>query len=289
MKRRLHQATSHYPATTSFLVSPFSPTTTNITSARSPPATYLDLSSTANPTESTADSVCLLPLNSPARFMQSDLPEVSKTSSSQNPPSNPTSTSQHGIHRSRSSASPRSLSRERADGSQSLDDEQDSEGRDTNNASADTAVESEGDTQLKSPPRRGKSNNNSSYIGNLPNEILTHALSHLPATDLSSVALVSQRFHALVTTPHAWRAAFARFFPGTPIETAPKTESFRTDKRAFCRLTALATWRSEYILRTRLLRSLSRGKPMQTGSSSSTPRGTRYVANCRDAYTLCLN
>lgn len=215
--------------------------------------------------------------------MQSDLPEVSKISSLPKSPSDPTSTSQHGIHRNRSSASQRSLPRDSADGGHSLsqsldDDEQDGDERDTNDASADTALESEGNTQLKSPREKSKSTNNNSYIGNLPNEILTHALSHLPATDLSSVALVSQRFHALVTTPHAWRAAFARFFPGTAIETAPtKTESFRTDKRAFCRLTALATWRSEYILRTRLLRSLSRGKPMQTGSSSSTPRGARYV------------
>jgi hypothetical protein len=213
--------------------------------------------------------------------MQSDLPEVSKISSLPKSPSDPTSTSQHGIHRSRSSASPRSLSRERTDGSQSLDDEQDGEGRETPDAPADITVEFEGNTQLKSSGSRedSKSANKLSHIGNLPNEILTHALSHLPAADLSSVALVSHRFHALVTTPHAWRAAFARFFPGTAIETAAKSESFRTDKRAFCRLTALATWRSEYILRTRLLRSLSRGKPMQTGSSSSTPRGARYVAN----------
>jgi hypothetical protein len=208
--------------------------------------------------------------------MQSDLPEVSK-SSSPKAPSDSTSTSQHGIHRSRSSASPRSLSREREDGGQSLDDEQEGEGHETPDTSADTAVESEGNMQMRSHVSRdiSKPSNKPSYIGNLPNEILTHALSHLPAADLSSVTLVSQRFHALVTTPHAWRAAFARFFPGTAIETAPKPESFRTDKRAFCRLTALATWRSEYILRTRLLRSLSRGKPMQTGSSSSTPRGVR--------------
>lgn len=213
--------------------------------------------------------------------MQSDLNEVSKTPSPQNTPSESISTSQHGIHRTSRPASPRSLSWEREDGGdKSLDDDDDADGRRReSNASSDTTVESEGATQLKSPIRcdYSKSPTKFSPIGNLPNELLTHALSHLPATDLSSVALVSQRFHALVTTPHAWRAAFARFFPGTTVEAAPKTESFRTDKRAFCRLTALATWRSEYIIRTRLLRSLSRGKPMQTGSSSSTPRGTGYV------------
>lgn len=209
--------------------------------------------------------------------MQSDLTEVSKTSSPQKTPSESTSTSQHGIHRTSSPASPCSLSREREDGGdQSLDDDDADGERRESNASTGTSVESEGTTQLKRPVSRenSKSPTKSTHIDNLPNEILTHALSHLPATDLSSVALVSQRFHALVTTPHAWRAAFARFFPGTVTEVAPRIESFRTDKRAFCRLTALATWRSEYIIRTRLLRSLSRGKPMQTGSSSSTPRGT---------------
>lgn len=208
--------------------------------------------------------------------MQSDLTEVSKPSPSQNTPSESTSTSQHGIHRTSSPASPRSFSRERENGGdQSLDDEANGERRESH-ASTDTSVESEGTTQLKRPISRENSKfpTKSTPIDNLPNEILTHALSHLPATDLSSVALVSQRFHALVTTPHAWRAAFARFFPGTANEVAPRIESFRTDKRVFCRLTALATWRSEYIIRTRLLRSLSRGKPMQTGSSSSTPRGT---------------
>jgi hypothetical protein len=113
---------------------------------------------------------------------------------------------------------------------------------------------------------------------NVDTEILTHALSHLPPTDLSSAALVSKRFHALVTTPHAWRAAFARYFPGpTAITPAGKSsiikpESFRSDKRSFCRLTALSTWRSEYIIRTRLLRSLARGKPAGA-NSSSTARG----------------
>jgi hypothetical protein len=67
-----------------------------------------------------------------------------------------------------------------------------------------------------------------------------------------------------------------------------KPETFRSDKRAFCRLTALATWRSEYILRTRLLRSLSRGKPLQSSSSSSTPRGTPNSASAVTMYNSQL-
>ncbi|KAJ5431587.1 hypothetical protein N7445_009319 [Penicillium cf. griseofulvum] len=101
-----------------------------------------------------------------------------------------------------------------------------------------------------------------------PNEVLTHILSHLPPQSLSAITLVSQRFHALVTTPHAWRIAFSRFFPGPhAIENGRRTTTdaadLQSDRRFFARLTALASWRSEYILRTRLMQSLSRGKPAQ--------------------------
>ena len=67
-----------------------------------------------------------------------------------------------------------------------------------------------------------------------------------------------------MTTPHAWRIAFSRFFPGPQaLEDGRRTDSadLASDRRFFARLTALASWRSEYILRTRLMRSLSRGKP----------------------------
>ncbi|KAL3455843.1 hypothetical protein BJX64DRAFT_271643 [Aspergillus heterothallicus] len=103
-------------------------------------------------------------------------------------------------------------------------------------------------------------------LDTFPNEVLTHILSHLPPAALSSVALVSRRFHSLVTTPHAWRIAFSRYFPGPSVsEDAQTSDRLTSDRRYFSRLTALASWRSEYILRTRLLRSLSRGKPAQFG------------------------
>jgi hypothetical protein len=75
-----------------------------------------------------------------------------------------------------------------------------------------------------------------------------------------------------VTTPHAWRVAFSRYFPGPYVlekdhVAAATSDLLISDKRAFTRLTALASWRSEYILRTRLLRSLSRGKPAQPAPS----------------------
>ncbi|KAL1619959.1 hypothetical protein SLS56_009878 [Neofusicoccum ribis] len=126
----------------------------------------------------------------------------------------------------------------------------------------------------------------SSPVAKLPNEILTHALSHLPPNDLSAVALVSRRFHSLVTTPHAWRVAFARYFPGPDSIVAgtdylaadDDQDNLRSDRRAFSRLTALASWRSEYILRTRLLRSLSRGKPMTVPTPSANSRSSANQA-----------
>lgn len=101
-------------------------------------------------------------------------------------------------------------------------------------------------------------------------EVLTHILSHLPPTAMTATALVSRRFHTLVTTPHAWRVAFSRYFPGPYGDNYEHAQGHSdrliSEKRAFSRLTALASWRSEYILRTRLLSSLSRGRPAQVAS-----------------------
>ncbi|KAI5917112.1 hypothetical protein F4810DRAFT_697827 [Camillea tinctor] len=123
------------------------------------------------------------------------------------------------------------------------------------------------------------------HLTDFPNEILTHILSHLHPDSHASVALVSKRFYSLITEPHAWRMAFQRFFPGQDALSAParfqsgtwdqeNLDSVRSEVRYFTRLTPLASWRSEYLLRTRLLRSLSRGKPGSNagdiGSSSRT-------------------
>lgn len=113
-------------------------------------------------------------------------------------------------------------------------------------------------------------------------EVLTHILSHLPPPSLSAITLVSRRFHSLVTTPHAWRLAFSRYFPGpfsTDSNRLDRSDHFVSDRQSFSRLTALASWRSEYILRTRLLRSLSRGKPAQFEPSKK--HGTVRSANVR--------
>jgi len=102
-------------------------------------------------------------------------------------------------------------------------------------------------------------------------EVLIHAIAHLSPNDLAAVSLVSRRFNDLVTTPHAWQVAFGRYFPGllaledaaTRLALENTGDIVRSEKRRFTRLTALASWRSEYILRTRLLRSMARGKPVQ--------------------------
>lgn len=113
-------------------------------------------------------------------------------------------------------------------------------------------------------------------MADVSTEVLTHILSHLPPSSLSDVSLVSRRFHQLVTTPHAWRIAFSRFFPGAEALTTLDTTSelsedgeIRSERRFFTRLTAHASWRSEYILRTRLLRSIVRGKPAETSAAAA--------------------
>ena len=113
-------------------------------------------------------------------------------------------------------------------------------------------------------------------MADVPTEVLTHILSHLPPPSLSDVSLVSRRFHQLVTTPHAWRIAFSRFFPGGEALSTLDANSelsedseIRSERRFFTRLTALASWRSEYILRTRLLRSIGRGKPSESSAPAS--------------------
>ena len=103
---------------------------------------------------------------------------------------------------------------------------------------------------------------------------------------------MSRRFHQLVTTPHAWRIAFTRFFPGVEaldsldpgLEASNADDIPHAEKRLFTRLTALASWRSEYILRTRLLRSLSRGKPMEALESKTSGPSRASTINGGNAH-----
>lgn len=148
--------------------------------------------------------------------------------------------------------------------------------------------------------RRTTSGSQHVYLTDFPNEVLTHILSHLPASTLLEVSLVSRRFHGLVTSPHAWRIAFTRHFTaqkaltlfdqGLAIEETD-ADTLRSERRVFTRLTALASWRSEYILRTQLLRSLGRGKPaivqeaLSSGPSRSSPN---YAGSAQITYNSNL-
>lgn len=108
------------------------------------------------------------------------------------------------------------------------------------------------------------------------------------------MSLVSRKFNSLVRSPHAWRIAFARFFPGEDAIDAPAQlnrrgsdqetrEGLRSEQRLFTRLTALASWRSEYILRTNLLRSLGRGKPTQLALGRGASSRSNSAANNANA------
>lgn len=62
--------------------------------------------------------------------------------------------------------------------------------------------------------------------------------------------------------------AFSRYFPGpealkdtADISGANEDSGFRSQRRFFTRLTPTASWGSEYLVRTRLLRCLTRGRP----------------------------
>lgn len=98
--------------------------------------------------------------------------------------------------------------------------------------------------------------------------MLFHIISYLPAQDLLRLKLVSRRFYALVTSPQAWMNAFTRFFRGSEALSstpdaihAPKKELLSTSQRLFTRMSLLGSWSSEYLIRTRLLRCLIRGRP----------------------------
>lgn len=123
---------------------------------------------------------------------------------------------------------------------------------------------------------RGRNSaSNRTNITDLPNEALTDILSNLPPKSLSDVSLVSRWFHALVTSPHAWRQAFSRLFSGAEsLDIFDRdgyfaADEIRSERRIFSRLTSFATWRSEYIVRPRLLLSLARGRPAESEGAIS--------------------
>lgn len=86
--------------------------------------------------------------------------------------------------------------------------------------------------------------------------------------------------------------AFARYFPGAQALTkfglhgyvlGDLTATLVIEKRLFTRLTAHASWRNEYILRTGLLQSLARGKPAESHEDSEDRRSRPNSAHKMNA------
>ena len=74
-------------------------------------------------------------------------------------------------------------------------------------------------------------------------------------------------------------------------EQSDDSDTFHTERRFFTRLTPLASWRSEYILRTRLLRSLARGRPAELaahGRSGTSRSNAGSTPNAQVTYNSNL-
>lgn len=78
-------------------------------------------------------------------------------------------------------------------------------------------------------------------------------MGNLDTASLENMACASKRFNDIVRSPLVWKALFFRDFPQLGRSIGPP-------KRFFTPLTANADWKSEYIERSALLRTLARGK-----------------------------
>ncbi|RPB02292.1 hypothetical protein L873DRAFT_1787684 [Choiromyces venosus 120613-1] len=130
-----------------------------------------------------------------------------------------------------------------------------------------------------------------SPISRFPNEVLIHSLSFLDPQTLLTASLISRRFHSLISSSDAWRSAFSRYFPSTLLDQNAselhESAAFSSsqDRRFFTRLSAGGSggnlWRKEYILRTRLLRNLAKGKAhistSHSSSMSKNPQGSVVI------------
>ncbi|RUS22682.1 quinon protein alcohol dehydrogenase-like superfamily [Endogone sp. FLAS-F59071] len=83
------------------------------------------------------------------------------------------------------------------------------------------------------------------YINRIPIELLTHIFARLEPHVLNTAALVCEYWRHVITDDACWRDAFMAFFGCMPY-----------------RRLAVDSWKSEYILRTRLLRKWERGRGM---------------------------
>lgn len=115
------------------------------------------------------------------------------------------------------------------------------------------------------------------FCADLDAEIITSILAELGPQDLISVSESSKALHVLFQGDYVWRAAFNVIFPSptTRTLTASASTAAPSRRRDFANLTSPATWRSEYVLRTRLLHSIARAKPTNSDASTLSPKSPR--------------
>lgn len=103
-------------------------------------------------------------------------------------------------------------------------------------------------------------------------------MSYLHPESYAAMSLVCKQFNGLVKTPYAWKTAFHRMYSTRSLMNGEQADDIWEDdgnvlnpthSRFFNRLTTQATWQSEYVLRSQLLRGLTAGRPNVRGVSST--------------------
>ncbi|KAK6539871.1 hypothetical protein TWF694_008710 [Orbilia ellipsospora] len=125
-------------------------------------------------------------------------------------------------------------------------------------------------TRSKGPPR-------DTYIYKVPTEILRHIIAYLDPPSLLSLTLTNQYFHKLISSPHTWRLLFLQWFPDSKGQFTPLTAP-PDPAQAKLHPEDLETnhWRTEAILRSRLLRNLNKARPELREAGNRSTSGT-YV------------
>ncbi|KAK6353179.1 hypothetical protein TWF696_005166 [Orbilia brochopaga] len=110
-------------------------------------------------------------------------------------------------------------------------------------------------TRSKGPPKQ-------TYIYKVPTEILRHIIVYLDPPSLLSLTLTNHYFHKLISSPHTWRLLFLQWFPDSKGQFTPLTAP-PDPAEAKLHPDDLDTnhWRTEAILRSRLLRNLNKARP----------------------------
>ncbi|KAF3940091.1 hypothetical protein ABW19_dt0203281 [Dactylella cylindrospora] len=118
-------------------------------------------------------------------------------------------------------------------------------------------------TRSKGPPRE-------TYIYRVP-------IAYLDPPSLLSLTLTNHYFHKLISSPHTWRLLFLQWFPDskgqfTPLTPPPDAAQVKLHPEDI----ETNHWRTEAILRSRLLRNLNKARPelREAGNRSS---GSVYV------------